>query len=238
MIKVPDNKIEMEFHFEQGEVININKPSGWTSFDVVKKIRNLARVKKVGHAGTLDPFATGVLVVCTGKATKKINEFVDASKEYVGEVFLGAETDSYDVTGKIVAENKTVPAPNHEQVEKALDGFCGEILQIPPMFSALKVNGKRLYKYAREGKEIDRKARKVTVHSLQILNYDFPLLQLKISCSKGTYIRSIAYDLGRVLGTGGYLQSLIRTRVGEFSVNEAWQLDDFVAHVEEAAPWK
>lgn len=238
MIKVPENKIEMEFHFEQGEIININKPSGWTSFDVVKKIRNLARVKKVGHAGTLDPFATGVLVVCTGKATKKINEFVDASKEYVGEVFLGAETDSYDVTGKIVAENKTVPAPNHEQVEKALDGFRGEISQIPPMFSALKVDGKRLYKYAREGKEIDRKARKVTVHSLQILNYDFPLLQLKISCSKGTYIRSIAYDLGRVLGTGGYLKSLIRTRVGEFSVNEAWQLDDFVAHVEKAAPWK
>lgn len=229
---------ERSFNFAEGEILSIDKPSGWTSFDVVKKIRNLVRVKKVGHAGTLDPFATGVLVVCTGKATKRISEFVEISKEYVGEIYLGAETDSFDVTGKITAEYDGKQVPTIEDIEKVLPSFRGEIMQIPPMFSALKVKGKRLYQYARQGITIAREPRKLTIHSLDVLDYEYPILKIRVHCSKGTYIRSLAHDIGQLLGIGGYLKSLIRTKVGEFTVENAWNLDDLVATVGDNNTWK
>lgn len=217
-----------KFDFANGAVLNINKPVGWTSFDVVKKIRNLTRVKKVGHAGTLDPFATGVLIVCTGPATKRINKFVEDKKEYIGEIFLGLETDTYDSTGKIVKKYDGHDIPDISVVEKILNRYKGQIEQVPPMFSALKVKGKRLYKYAREGKTIERKARNVEVFEFELLQYKYPLIKVRIVCSKGTYIRSLAFDIGRDLGTGAHLKKLIRTRVGDFWLEDAWDMEKFV----------
>jgi tRNA pseudouridine55 synthase len=215
--------------FSQGAVLNIDKPAGWTSFDVVKKIRNLTRVKKVGHAGTLDPFATGVLIVCTGPATKKINSLVDTSKEYVGEIHLGIETDTMDPTGRVTAENEISEIPGREKIIAVLEEFTGTITQIPPMYSALKVKGKRLYKYAREGKTVERKPREVTIFEMELLSYEFPFLRIRVVCSKGTYIRVLADDIGRKLGTGGYLRKLRRTRVGDYRIEESLNLAEFAA---------
>ena len=234
----PEAGKKLSFNFAEGEVLNINKPSGWTSFDVVKKIRNLVGVKKVGHAGTLDPFATGVLVICTGKATKRINEFVETSKEYIGEIFFGIETDSYDITGQVVANYDGIKKPSLEKIKDVLTDFKGEIMQVPPMFSALKVKGKRLYHLARQGKTVEREPRKVTVHALDILDYDYPVLKVRVHCSKGTYIRSLAHDIGQRLEVGAHLKSLERTKVGDFSVDRAWNLDDFVKMVGESTEWK
>jgi tRNA pseudouridine55 synthase len=219
------------FDFEAGEVLNIDKPADWTSFDVVKKIRNTVRVKKVGHAGTLDPFATGVLLVCTGRATKGIATMVDMPKEYLAIVRFGSETDTYDRTGEVVKTYNPDKSPDVVTIDAALHEFLGETDQIPPMYSARKVKGKRLYKLAREGKTVEREARPVMIYNIERLNYDYPDLEIRVKCSKGTYIRSLAFDLGRKLGIGAYLQALQRTAIGDYRLENAWNLDAFIKTV-------
>ncbi|MBU0727976.1 tRNA pseudouridine(55) synthase TruB [Patescibacteria group bacterium] len=200
-------------------LIIINKPSGWTSFDVVAKIRNKLGVKKVGHTGTLDPLATGVLVLCLGKATKLAQQITDTSKEYIAEITFGATSTTDDAEGAIsqITNNKL----QITKIEDALKDFEGEIMQTPPPFSAKKIGGKRAYKLAREGKEVKLEARPVTISEIEILDYKWPKLSLRIACGKGTYIRSIARDLGDKLGVGGYLSALQRTRVGEYKIEQS-----------------
>ena len=223
-----------ETDFGLGAVLNIDKPAGWTSFDVVKKIRNLTKVKKVGHAGTLDPFATGVLIVCTGPATKRIQSLMDTTKEYIGEIRLGVETDTLDSTGRITAQNEGARMPSEAEIATVLKEFTGNITQIPPMYSALKVNGKRLYQYAREGKTVERKPREITIFEIELISYEFPYVTVRVVCSKGTYIRVLAADIGKKLGTGGHLSQLRRTRVGDFHVKDALNLEAFALDLKEA----
>ena len=219
----------MTFQENRGEILNINKPAGWTSFDVVKKIRNTTREKKVGHAGTLDPFATGVLLICTGGATKKVSHLMKLDKEYLAEIELGKTTDTYDPTGIFLTHN-SIGDFNIEQIERICQKFRGEIWQVPPMFSALKIGGERLYKKARRGEVVEREPRKITIYELEIMEYCRPFLNLRIVCSKGSYIRSIANDIGKELGCGAYLKTLQRTRIGNFTIEDANDLPDFVQH--------
>ncbi|MGL5233992.1 MAG: tRNA pseudouridine(55) synthase TruB [Empedobacter falsenii] len=208
---------------QEGHVFLIDKPLDWTSFDVVNKIRwnirkayNLKKIK-VGHAGTLDPKATGLLLVCTGKWTKRIDEFQAQEKTYTGTIKLGVTTPTYDLESE---ENETFPT-NHiteEIIHEATKQFIGEIEQFPPMHSAVKVDGKRLYELAREGQEIERKARKITIHDFKITKIDLPFVDFEVNCSKGTYIRSLAFDFGKAVNSGGYLTALRRTKIGEFDV--------------------
>lgn len=209
------------------EFLNINKPIGWTSFDVVKKVRSLSKVKKVGHAGTLDPFASGVLVLALGRATKKISLIQDQEKEYIGEVELGMVTDTLDVTGEII-ERHPVDIISQTQVEAVLSQFIGIVEQIPPAYSALKINGVRAYKLARKGKTVVMKPRQVYIHSIDILEFSSPVIKIRVRCQKGTYIRSLARDIGAKLGTGGYLRSLTRTRIGDFLLEDALEIDTLV----------
>lgn len=212
--------------FEEGKVVLIDKPLRWTSFDVIRKIRNLIRIKKVGHAGTLDPLATGLLIVCTGKFTKKINEYMAQEKEYTGTFTLGATTASYDLEKE--PENfKPYEHITEEQVKTAATRFTGEILQVPPAHSAIQINGKRVYELARKGKEVIIEPRKVTVMEFEITKLELPLVYFRIVCSTGTYIRSLANDMGKVLGCGAYLSSLCRTRIGEFKVENAMTMEAF-----------
>ncbi len=213
--------------FQSGVVLNINKPEGWTSFDVVKKIRGTVHVKKVGHAGTLDPFATGVLLVCTGKATKRVPELMGTEKVYEAVVELGRATDTYDRTGTVVAEADSSHVTG-DDVQRLLHDFTGDILQVPPMYSALKMNGKRLYEMAREGVIVERPPRNVTVHAIELLDVDLPRFTIRVRCSKGTYIRSLAHDMGQVFGTGGHLAELVRTQVGNYKLDHAWSIREFV----------
>ena len=217
---------ERTFDFAAGEILNIDKPAGITSFGVVHKIRKWTHCKKVGHGGTLDPMATGVLLIFTGKATKQVPKFMDLSKIYEGTIELGKTTDTDDVQGQII-EIKEVPQFEENQVRAVLNSFQGEIDQVPPMFSALKKDGKRLYKLARQGKVVHREPRKVVVHTIDLLSYEWPLLHIRVHCSKGTYIRSIARDVGSALGTGGCLSALRRTQIGDYRVDDAYTLDEF-----------
>ena len=213
---------------QAGSIENIDKPEGWTSFDVVNKLRQATGVKKVGHAGTLDPFATGVLLVCFAKATKQVSELMALDKEYVGMVELGIKTDSHDVTGKIV-DRFEVPPLSVEQVEQALTKYRGEILQRPPMFSAIKQGGRRLYKIARAGKTVEVEPRPVIIYDLQMTRFESPLLEIRMVCSRGTYVRALARDLGDDLGCGAVLKSLRRTRIGNYRVEESFQVEQFIA---------
>ncbi len=211
---------------QEGHVFLIDKPLDWTSFDVVNKIRwnirkayNLKKIK-VGHAGTLDPKATGLLLVCTGKMTKSIDQLQAQEKTYTGTIKLGATTPTYDLESD---EDQTFPT-NHlteELINEATQQFVGEIEQFPPMHSAIKVDGKRLYELAREGQEIERKARKITIEEFKITKIDLPFVDFEVKCSKGTYIRSLAFDFGKALNSGGYLTALRRTKIGEFDVINA-----------------
>lgn len=206
--------------FEEGQVLLIDKPLRWTSFDVVRKIRNLIRIKKVGHAGTLDPLATGLLIICTGKFTKRINEYMAQEKEYTGSFTMGATTPTYDLESE--PQNfKPVDGLNDARIIAATSKFIGEILQIPPAHSAIKQEGKRAYELARQGKEVKLEPRKITIKDFSITKIEMPAVYFKVVCSTGTYIRSLAYDFGEVLGCGAYLSSLCRTRIGNFSVTEA-----------------
>jgi tRNA pseudouridine55 synthase len=207
--------------FEQGQVLLIDKPYDWTSFDVVRKLRGLVRTRKVGHAGTLDPLATGLLILCTGKFTKKINEYMAQEKEYTGTVTLGAVTPTYDLESK-PEQQKDYAAVTRALVTSVItERFLGEIWQTPPIHSAIKKDGKRVYELARQGKEVKLDPRRITIKGFEITEFRLPVLSFKVVCTTGTYIRSLANDLGAALGCGGYLSDLRRTRIGEFGVEQA-----------------
>jgi len=213
--------------FQLGEAILVDKPAGWSSFKVVHKIRKATGVKKVGHAGTLDPMATGLLILCTGKMTKEISKYQGLEKTYTGKILLGKSSISMDLETPI-SEEKSIEGITDEQVIKVKDEFIGKIFQTPPMFSAVKIKGKSLYKLARKGKTVERQPREVNVSQFEILNINFPVIEFLITCSKGTYIRAIADDLGKKLGCGGILASLRRTKIGSFSVDKAITVTDFI----------
>ena len=205
-------------------IIIIKKEAGFTSHDVVAKLRGICSQRKIGHTGTLDPEATGVLPVCLGSATKLCDMLTDRDKEYEAELLLGVETDTQDTTGEVLARNPVEVA--EVQVRRACESFTGEYAQVPPMYSALKVNGKKLYELAREGKEVERKARTVSIQELEILEYNLPVVKLRVKCSKGTYIRTLCADIGAKLGCGGTMKSLQRTAVGNFRLEEALTLGE------------
>ncbi len=213
-----------------GEVFLINKPLEWTSFDVVKKVRNTLRIKKVGHAGTLDPLATGLLIVCAGKMTKQIEGFMGQEKEYTGTFVLGATTESFDLEKPIipVADPSSITL---EQVQAAIQQLTGKILQIPPMHSAIKVDGKRVYASARLGIDVKMEPRPVEVREFELTGYENFEVSFRICCSKGTYIRSLARDLGELLGVGSYLKSLCRTRIGNHSLTDAHEVSQLVEEI-------
>lgn len=213
-----------------GEVFLINKPYEWTSFDVVKKVRNALKIKKVGHAGTLDPLATGLLIICAGKKTKSIDTYMAQEKEYTGTFVLGKTTESFDLEKEVIE----VADPSHitlEEVKEAAAQLTGDIMQVPPMHSAIKVDGKRVYESARKGKEVKMEARPVTVSLFEITRFDNPEVHFKIVCSKGTYIRSLARDLGEILKVGAYMSALTRTRIGEFKLENAAELNNLIAEI-------
>jgi len=214
-----------------GKVLLMDKPLTWTSFDAVKKIRILTGVSKVGHAGTLDPLATGLLIICTGKFTKKINEYMAAEKEYTGTFTLGATTPTYDL--------ESVPVPkadysnvSSEMIMGATQQFTGTIMQIPPAHSAIKKSGTPAYVLARKGKEVKMDPRPITISLFEITKIDLPLVHFKVVCSTGTYIRSLANDFGEALGCGAYLSSLRRTRIGMYNVQEALSIESFVDQIQ------
>jgi len=217
--------------FEEGKVLLINKPLRWTSFDAVRKIRNHIRIKKVGHAGTLDPLATGLLIICTGKFTKKINEYMAREKEYTGSFTLGATTPTYDLESEPL-NFKPVEKINGDAIRNAAVQLTGEIMQVPPAHSAIKIEGKRMYELARQGKEVKMEPRKVTIKEFEITGMEMPVVYFRVVCSTGTYIRSLANDFGEWLGCGAYLSSLCRTRIGEFELKDAMTIEDFIASVE------
>lgn len=208
-------------------IIIIHKEAGFTSHDVVAKMRGICRQKKIGHTGTLDPQATGVLPVCLGSGTKLCDMLTDKDKEYVAELLLGTETDTQDTTGQVLRESPV--EVSEEEVRQAIMSFCGVYHQIPPMYSALKVDGKKLYELARAGKEVERKAREVFLHEIEILEMELPVVKLRVTCSKGTYIRTLCADIGAKLGCGGTMKSLQRTRVGSFGIEKAVTLDQLEA---------
>ncbi len=203
-------------------MINVYKEKGFTSHDVVAKLRGICKQKKIGHTGTLDPDAVGVLPVCLGCATRLCDMLTDKDKEYVAVLRLGITTDTQDATGKVLAEKEV--SVSEEEVRAVIASFEGEQLQIPPMYSALKVNGKKLYELAREGKEIERKARPIVVHEIEILSENMPEFTIRVKCSKGTYIRTICHDIGQKLSCGGVMVSLKRTKVGNFGIEDAYTL--------------
>ncbi|NJB71160.1 tRNA pseudouridine55 synthase [Saonia flava] len=215
-----------------GQIVLIDKPLGWTSFQVVNKVRWIIRQKydlkkiKVGHAGTLDPLATGLLILCTGKFTKKIPELQGQTKEYTGTITLGATTPSYDLETEI-DQKFPVEHITPELILKTTEKFVGEIEQVPPVFSALKKDGKRLYEYARAGEEVTIKSRIIEVSEFEITKIELPKITFRVVCSKGTYIRSLAHDFGKALGSGGHLSELRRTKIGDFNVNKGLTPEGF-----------
>lgn len=216
--------------FEEGRVLLIDKPFDWTSFDVVRKIRNTIQIKKVGHAGTLDPLATGLLIVCTGKFTKRINEFMAQEKEYTGTITLGATTPTYDLESE-PQDFISLEGISHEMIHKATHPFTGEFMQVPPVHSAIKQKGKPVYLMARKGIDVVLEPRKIAIREFEITNIDLPVVTFRVVCTTGTYIRSLANDFGAALGCGGYLSSLRRTRIGEFLAADAMSVEEFVKSV-------
>lgn len=215
----------------EGKVLLIDKPLRWTSFDIVKKVRNLTRIMKVGHAGTLDPLATGLLIVCTGKFTKQINTYMGMVKEYTGSLVLGATTPTYDLES--APENfKSVDHLTPEQIKAATNAFIGEIMQMPPQHSAIKKDGKPLYLSARQGIEVKVDPRKITIESFEITNINLPHVEFKVVCSTGTYIRSLVKDFGEALGVGAYMSALRRTKIGIFDVEDAIQWEDLQTEIQ------
>ena len=224
------------FNFQKGELLLIDKPFQWTSFDVVNKLRyslkQVLKIKKikVGHAGTLDPLATGLLILCTGKKTKQINELQGLTKEYTGSIFLGATRPSYDKETEI---NQTFDLARiaNDQIYETAQNFLGKSEQIPPAHSAIKMGGEAAYVKARKGVDLKMKSREIEIYNFEIENIDLPLIYFKISCSKGTYIRSIAHDFGKALSIGAYLNELTRTKIGDYSLENAWKLTDLIDYV-------
>ena len=219
----------------EGIVLNVNKPLGWTSTDVVRKIKFLMQKRgyrklKVGHAGTLDPLATGVLLVCLGRATKQVDTLQAERKEYVTDILLGATTPSFDLEHPV---DRTYPYEHitREMAEQALKELCGERLQTPPVYSAKKIDGQRAYEYAREGTEVKLRQALITIYAMEIVEWDLPRVRVRIDCSKGTYIRSIAQELGEKLGSGAHLTSLCRTRSGGYRVEDAAEMDEIIENL-------
>lgn len=231
----PDSDFQLN-DFVEGSILLVNKPKDWTSFDVVNKIRNTLKkalgIKKikVGHSGTLDPMATGLLIICTGKATRQLASFQNLSKEYSGTLKLGACTPSYDAETPVEEQFPTEHITT-EAMEAARKQFLGPIRQIPPMFSAIKVDGQPLYKRARKGETIEVEAREVSIDRFELTNISLPDIDFHVACSKGTYIRSLAHDFGKALESGAYLTALHRTQVGAFSIENAWELQDLIAAI-------
>lgn len=229
--------LKNNYDFLGGEVLLFDKELQWTSFDLVQRVRNTLCRKmgikkmKVGHAGTLDPLASGLMILCTGKATKKIESFQEGEKEYVAEIKLGATTPSYDLETE---EDKTFDISNIDEgkIKIALQKFVGEQDQIPPVFSAVKVKGKRAFEYARNGEEIKLKSKKIIIREINLIKFSKPFVKIKVTCSKGTYIRSLARDIGEELQCGAHLTNLRRTRVGDFKIEEAITVDYFLKNLD------
>lgn len=228
-ITPPDFK---KFNFADGELLLVNKPYGWTSFDVVGKIRNSFKPLKlkVGHAGTLDPLATGLLILCTGKMTKQIDEFQAQEKEYTGTMIIGASTPSYDLETE-VNMRFDIGALTPEEIEQATSNFLGDLDQFPPPHSAVKMGGERLYEKARRGETIELKTRKVTISEFEITRIALPEIDFRVVCGKGTYIRSLIHDFGKGLNNGAYLSALRRTRSGNFLIRNAFEVMELVTHI-------
>lgn len=218
-------------NFHEGEILLVNKPLTWTSFDVVNKIKYATRAK-VGHAGTLDPLATGLMIICTGKFTKKLTDFSGLDKCYEGKIYLGATTPTYDseLEPDAIFDITNI---TKEDILQAVQKLTGNIEQIPPIYSAIKKDGKKAYEQARKGKDVKMEPRKVTIHQFDIKKINLPEIDFFVSCSKGTYIRSLAYDLGKLLQNGAYLKSLNRTQIGNYQLKDAWQLDDLINYIKE-----
>jgi tRNA pseudouridine55 synthase len=217
---------EVQQQFADGKLLLIDKPLHWTSFDIIRKFRGLLGIRKIGHAGTLDPLATGLLIVCTGKFTKKINEYMAQEKEYTGHFTLGAVTPTYDLESG-PQQVKDYSFVTDEMLQNAAKKFIGEIEQLPPIYSAIKKDGVRLYESARKGEEIELNPRKVTINDFSITKVELPVVEFKVVCTTGTYIRSLANDFGQELGCGAYLSSLRRTRIGAFVVSESLTIKAF-----------
>ncbi len=224
-------KESKDFDFIGGEILVLNKPLDWTSFDLVQKVRNtlcrLMKIKKlkIGHAGTLDPKATGVMILCSGKSTKQIDEIQADEKEYIALLKVGATTPSFDLETEENGHFQTSHI-TREMVENVLPLFLGSIEQVPPAYSAIKVDGKRAYKFARKGKEIELKSKMLVIKEIELLKYEMPEIQLRIVCSKGTYIRALARDIGKALNSGAYLIGLQRTRIGKYSIDQSLELTE------------
>lgn len=214
-----------EISIQEGGFLLINKPQRWTSFDVVKKLRNISRIKKIGHAGTLDPLATGMLVVCYGKYTKKIEGIQSQQKAYTGTFVIGKTTPSFDLETEV---DETYPTEHITPafLEEKINLFRGDIKQVPPQHSAVKVNGKRAYQHARKGEIVELKIRDAHISKYEIDATNFPEISFEIHCSKGTYIRSLARDLGKALESGAYMSSLVRTRIGDYALENAVEMED------------
>ncbi|MBI3578957.1 MAG: tRNA pseudouridine(55) synthase TruB [Ignavibacteriales bacterium] len=212
----------------EGELLLVDKPLDWTSFDVVKKLRGVFRIAKAGHAGTLDPHATGLLIICTGKRRKNIEQFVGLEKEYVGSFELGIRTASHDTETEVI-ERKDYANVTLEQLRAAMDSFIGKQQQTPPMYSAVKVHGRPLYKYARKGKTVERAPKEIEVSQFDILSFVAPVVEFRVVCSKGTYIRTLVSDIGEKLGCGASMTSLRRTRIGSYDVADALTIKEFEA---------
>lgn len=213
---------------DKNKIIILDKPLNWTSMDVLRKLRNILKIKKIGHAGTLDPLATGVLIVCTGKMTKKINEFMDMPKEYIADINLTAFSQTDDAEGPFEKIDVTT-IPTLQDIQTIVKNFIGDIIQTPPLYSAIKINGKRAYKKARAGEIFNMPSRTVIIHNIEIITYKWPILQIKVNCSKGTYIRTLARDIGTMLHTGGYLSALKRTAIGPYTLTQAQTLEEVAA---------
>lgn len=224
-------------NWEEGEVLLVDKPLHWTSFDVVNKLRysisrKAGKRMKVGHAGTLDPLATGLLIICAGKMTKRIDEFTGMDKEYTGTFMLGATTPTYDSETQ---PDELFPTSHitEDQLNAVKEKFIGPLQQIPPVYSAIKVDGKVAYNQARKGKEIELKPRSVCIHEFELTRIELPEIDFKVTCSKGTYIRSLAFDYGKALESGAYLKALTRTRIGNFKLADALSVNEWVAKIQE-----
>jgi tRNA pseudouridine55 synthase len=217
-----------------GQVLLIDKPLYWTSFDAVRKVRHLVRTKKVGHAGTLDPLATGLLIICTGKFTKKINEYMAQEKEYTGTITLGAVTPTYDLESE-PRDFKPYEHLTPEQLQETALRFTGLIQQVPPIHSAIKKEGKRVYELARKGIDVKLEPRQVTILAFELTRIELPVVHFRVVCSTGTYIRSLANDFGEALGCGGHLSSLCRTRIGTFRLEEAQSVQELEAEIKGSA---
>jgi tRNA pseudouridine55 synthase len=217
----------MKLDYENGQILLLNKPLTWTSFDVVKKVRNILRIKKIGHAGTLDPLAEGLLILCTGKFTKKIEEIQAQEKEYTGHFTLGQTTPSFDLETEVDATHD-ISYLTKDNILAAASSFEGIIQQTPPLYSAVKINGERAYTLARRGDNAEIKAKQIEIKSFEITGVELPLVSFRVICSKGTYIRSLARDFGEKLGCGAHLSKLVRTRIGSYELNNALTVEDIL----------